>query len=300
MRYYDVTGGSIRVDGKDIRDVTQGSLRNVLGVVPQDPLLFNASVMENLRYAKLSASDDEVFEACRAAAIHDKIASFPDGYDTNVDENGVRLSGGEIQRLAIARAFLKNPPILILDEATSAVDTETEAEIQEALRRLSVKRTTFVIAHRLSMVISADQILVLQDGEVVERGTHQKLLDKGGRYHSLWHKQLGDSSEGSDAGGDEEPLIDDFDASARTDRQPFLFLVCTMFTSRLSFTCVFFYFVDFLQKAGDSNVDLHDGFWEKKKDEKGVGKKKVKRARLSRQGLVPGPRPRPLLDSRVQ
>ncbi|KAM4057779.1 ABC transporter [Hirsutella rhossiliensis] len=207
MRYYDVTSGSIRVDGKDIRDVTQGSLRNVLGVVPQDPLLFNASIMENLRYAKLSASDDEVIEACRAAAIHDKITSFPDGYETNVGENGVRLSGGEIQRLAIARAFLKNPPILILDEATSAVDTETEFEIQEAIKALSTKRTTFVIAHRLSTVINANQILVLQDGQVVERGTHHELLEKGGRYHSLWHKQLGDSSNGSEAGGD-EPLID--------------------------------------------------------------------------------------------
>lgn len=208
MRYYDVKSGSIRVDGKDIRDVTQGSLRNVLGVVPQDPLLFNASIMENLRYAKLSASDDEVFEACRAAAIHDKIASFPDGYDTNVGENGTRLSGGEIQRLAIARAFLKDPAILILDEATSAVDTETEADIQEAIKALSTKRTTFVIAHRLSTVINANQILVLQDGEVVERGTHNELLEKGGRYHNLWHRQLGDATDGSEA-GDEELLIDD-------------------------------------------------------------------------------------------
>ncbi|PHH87980.1 hypothetical protein CDD83_8155 [Cordyceps sp. RAO-2017] len=216
MRYYDIDSGSIRIDGQDIRDVTQGSLRNVLGVVPQDPLLFNASIMENLRYAKLSASDEEIFDACRAAAIHDKIVTFPDGYETNVGENGVRLSGGEIQRLAIARAFLKNPPILILDEATSAVDTETEAEIQEALKRLSSKRTTFVIAHRLSTIINADQILVMQDGEVVERGTHEELLDKGGRYDNLWHKQLGgshgsesgDDDSGSESGGEEEPLVD--------------------------------------------------------------------------------------------
>ncbi|RDA90486.1 hypothetical protein CP533_3021 [Ophiocordyceps camponoti-saundersi (nom. inval.)] len=216
MRYYDVNSGSIRIDGKDIRDVTQGSLRNALGVVPQTPLLFNASIMENLRYAKLSASDEEVFDACRAAAIHDKILAFPDGYETNVGESGVRLSGGEVQRLAIARAFLKNPPILILDEATSAVDTETEAEIQEALGRLSVKRTTFVIAHRLSTIINADLILVLQDGEIVERGTHDELLDKGGRYDALWHKQLGGShvsENGSDFGDDsgEEPLIDTAD-----------------------------------------------------------------------------------------
>ncbi|PFH55527.1 hypothetical protein XA68_18112 [Ophiocordyceps unilateralis] len=216
MRYYDVTSGSIRIDGKDVRDVTQGSLRDTLGVVPQTPLLFNATIMENLRYAKLSASDEEVFEACRAAAIHDKILAFPDGYETNVGESGVRLSGGEVQRLAIARAFLKNPPILILDEATSAVDTETEAEIQEALSRLSVKRTTLVIAHRLSTIINADLILVLQDGEIVERGTHDELLDKGGRYDALWHKQLGDSyasGSGSESGDEsgEEPLIDTTD-----------------------------------------------------------------------------------------
>lgn len=218
MRYYDVTSGSIRIDGEDIRDVTQGSLRNALGVVPQTPLLFNATIMENLRYAKLSASDDDVFAACRAAAIHDKITGFPDGYDTNVGESGVRLSGGEVQRLAIARAFLKNPPILILDEATSAVDTETEAEIQEALSRLSDRRTTFVIAHRLSTIINADLILVLQDGEIVERGSHEELLAKGGRYDALWNKQLGaDShSSASESGGDddesrEEPLIDTTD-----------------------------------------------------------------------------------------
>ncbi|KJZ76838.1 hypothetical protein HIM_03715 [Hirsutella minnesotensis 3608] len=202
LRYYDVTSGSIKIDGKDIRDVTQGSLRDTLGVVPQDPLLFNASVMENLRYAKLSASDEEIYEACRAAAIHDKIMSFPDGYETGVGENGVRLSGGEIQRLAIARVFLKNPPILILDEATSAVDTETETQIQDALRRLSNKRTTLVIAHRLSTVINATQILVLQDGEIIERGTHDELLDLGGRYFTLWNKQLGDSTNASDSGSD--------------------------------------------------------------------------------------------------
>ncbi|KAE8377729.1 P-loop containing nucleoside triphosphate hydrolase protein [Aspergillus bertholletiae] len=190
LRYYDVTGGCIRIDGHDIRDVTLSSLRDVLGVVSQSPILFNASIMDNLRYARLSASEDEVYAACRAAAIHDKILTFPEGYNTKVGEQGVRLSGGEVQRLAIARAFLKDPSILILDEATSAIDTETEFEIQEALRRLSKDRTTVVIAHRLSTVVMADQILVLHDGTVVERGSHQQLMDRQGKYYNLWQKQL--------------------------------------------------------------------------------------------------------------
>lgn len=202
MRYYDVTQGSILVDGHDIRDVTQGSLRDAIGVVSQDPLLFNASIFENLRYAKLSASDEEIYEACRGAAIHDKILTFTEGYDTRVGEQGVKLSGGEVQRLAIARVFLKNPPILIFDEATSSVDTETEVAIQEALGRLSHKRTTFVIAHRLSTVVRADQILVVDDGKVVERGRHEELVRMGGKYASLWQNQLGrrddDSLEGKE------------------------------------------------------------------------------------------------------
>lgn len=191
MRYFDVTSGSIKIDGHDLRDVTQGSLRDALGVVSQDPLLFNASIMDNLQYAKLSASDDEIFQACRAAAIHDKILSFTDGYSTKVGEQGVKLSGGEIQRLAIARSFLKDPPILILDEATSAVDTETESEIQTTLYKLSRKRTTFVIAHRLSTIVRADQLLVVDDGTIIERGTHTELLEKKGKYYNLWQKQLG-------------------------------------------------------------------------------------------------------------
>ncbi|KAF4984059.1 hypothetical protein FZEAL_672 [Fusarium zealandicum] len=132
LRFYDVNGGCISIDGHDIRDITLGSLRNALGIVPQDPMLFNASVLENLRYARLDATNDDIFEACRAAAIHDKILTFTDGYNTQVGEQGVKLSGGEIQRIAIARVFLKNPPIIILDEATSAVDTHTESTIQEA------------------------------------------------------------------------------------------------------------------------------------------------------------------------
>lgn len=191
LRFYDVTAGRIAIDGHDIRDVTLSSLRESLGVVPQDPLLFNATVMENLRYARPTATDAEVFEACRAAAIHDRILTFADGYGSRVGEQGVKLSGGEIQRLAIARVFLKDPPVIILDEATSAVDTMTEASIQEALDKLRNGRTTFVIAHRLSTVVHADEIVVLHNGEVAERGTHQELLALGGRYNDLWTRQVG-------------------------------------------------------------------------------------------------------------
>ncbi|KAH8667904.1 P-loop containing nucleoside triphosphate hydrolase protein [Ilyonectria robusta] len=147
--------------------------------------------MENLRYARPSATDEQVFEACRSAAIHDKILTFADGYNSRVGEQGVKLSGGEIQRLAIARVFLKNPPILILDEATSAVDTGTESDIQGALDVLKKKRTTFLIAHRLSTVVGADQILVVDDGMIVEKGTHGELLKIGGRYRDLWTRQAG-------------------------------------------------------------------------------------------------------------
>lgn len=189
MRYYDVSSGSIKIDGHDIRDITQDSLRNAIGIVPQDPLLFNATIIENLRYARLSATDSEIHKACQAAAIHDRILSFPDGYQTRTGEHGVKLSGGEVQRLAIARAFLKDAPILILDEATSAVDTETEQEIQGALGRLCAKRTTFVIAHRLSTIVEADRILVLEDGGVVEGGSHWELLGAGGKYARLWMAQ---------------------------------------------------------------------------------------------------------------
>lgn len=191
LRFYDVKDGSITIDGYDIRDITLSSLRNALGVVPQDPLLFNASILENLRYARPTATDKEIHEACRAAAIHDKILSFADGYNTKVGEQGVKLSGGEIQRLAIARVFLKDPPILILDEATSAVDTNTESSIQGALDTLRRSRSTFVIAHRLSTVVNADQILVIHAGEIVESGTHTELISRGGRYKELWNKQAG-------------------------------------------------------------------------------------------------------------
>ncbi|KAF2843635.1 hypothetical protein M501DRAFT_985735 [Patellaria atrata CBS 101060] len=190
LRFYDVKRGRITIDGQDIRDITQSSLRNVIGVVPQDPSLFNMSIMENIRYARLEATDEEVFEACKAAAIHNKILSFPDGYRSKVGERGVKLSGGELQRVSIARVILKQPRVLILDEATSAVDSATENEIQNAFKELSKGRTTFVIAHRLSTIMYADLILVVENGEIVERGTHNELLNSDGKYSDLWSKQL--------------------------------------------------------------------------------------------------------------
>ncbi|KAJ5748841.1 uncharacterized protein N7511_010537 [Penicillium nucicola] len=191
LRLYDVTSGSIEIDGQDIRDITLSSLRETIGVVPQDPVLFNASILENLRYARPSATDEEIHDACRAAAIHEKVLTFVDGYNTTVGENGVKLSGGELQRIAIARVFLKKSPVLLLDEATSAVDSETESEIQIALDRLRARRTTFVIAHRLSTIVGADRILVLHEGQVVESGSHQDLVNRGGRYQTLWENQFG-------------------------------------------------------------------------------------------------------------
>lgn len=188
-RYYDTNKGSIRIDGQDIRDVTLDSLRNSFGMVPQDPALFNFSVMENVRYARLDATDEEVHEACRAAAIHDKILSFSDGYKSKVGERGVKLSGGELQRVAIARAILRNPAIVLLDEATSMIDAETEYLIQKAFRKLTAGRTTFVVAHRLSTIQHADQILVISNGTVIEKGSHEELIALGGKYVSLWSKQ---------------------------------------------------------------------------------------------------------------
>jgi len=211
FRFYDVSGGAITIDGQDVRDVTLSSLRDALGVVPQDPSLFNESILENIRYARLNASDEEVYEACKAASIHEKIMAFPDGYKTKVGERGVKLSGGELQRVSIARVFLKNPQIVLLDEATSAVDSSTEAQIQESFKKLSAGRTTFIIAHRLSTIMDADRILVVDNGEIVERGTHQELLERGGRYVNLWTKQSSKktSSEKSSiaAEGDVQDLL---------------------------------------------------------------------------------------------
>ncbi|KFY50627.1 hypothetical protein V495_00151 [Pseudogymnoascus sp. VKM F-4514 (FW-929)] len=189
-RFYDVTDGSITIDGQDIRDVTITSLRDKIGVVPQDPDLFNESILNNIRYAKLGSSVEEVHEACKAAAIHDKILSFPDGYQSVVGSHGVRLSGGEKQRIAIARAMLKRPEIIVLDEATSAVDSATEQLIQDAFRELCKGKTTFIVAHRLSTIMRADRILVIKDGEIIENGSHDELIHAKGKYTDLWSKQL--------------------------------------------------------------------------------------------------------------
>jgi ATP-binding cassette subfamily B protein len=189
FRLYEVTGGRIVIDGQDIRDVTQASLRNAIGMVPQDTVLFNDTVRYNIRYGRWDASDAEVEQAAALAQIDAFIRSTPKGYDTEVGERGLKLSGGEKQRVAIARTILKGPPILLLDEATSALDSHTEKEIQDALDRVSMNRTTLVIAHRLSTIIGADEILVLDQGIIVERGTHHQLLLHGGLYASMWNRQ---------------------------------------------------------------------------------------------------------------
>jgi len=189
FRFYDVSGGRITIDGQDIRDVTQTSLRGVIGMVPQDTVLFNDTVAYNIRYGRPDATDDEVMEAARLAQIAEFIDRLPKRYETEVGERGLKLSGGEKQRVAIARTILKAPPILMLDEATSALDTHTEREIQEALDRVSQNRTTLVIAHRLSTVVGADEILVLDKGVVAERGRHDELLAADGLYASMWARQ---------------------------------------------------------------------------------------------------------------
>jgi ATP-binding cassette subfamily B protein len=184
-RLYDPVRGAVRVGGADVRDLSFAALAATVGVVSQETYLFHASIRDNLRFAKPAASDEELEEAARAARIHDLIASLPEGYDTVVGERGYRFSGGEKQRIAIARTVLRNPPVLVLDEATSALDTETERAVQAALDSLAEGRTTIAIAHRLSTVRDADQIVVLAGGRLVERGTHGELLELGGRYAAL-------------------------------------------------------------------------------------------------------------------
>ncbi len=184
-RLYDPAEGTVRIDGVDIRELSFASLAEVVGVVSQETYLFHASVRENLRFARPDATDEEIEDAARAAQIHETIAALPDGYDTVVGERGFRFSGGEKQRIAIARTVLRNPPVLVLDEATSALDVQTERAVEEALVRLEEGRTTIVIAHRLSTVRGADQIIVLDHGEIVERGTHAELLARGGRYAAM-------------------------------------------------------------------------------------------------------------------
>ena len=194
FRFYDVDGGAVLLDGQDVRAVTQASLRRAIGVVPQDTVLFNETIGYNIAYGRDGATRAEIEEAARAARIDTFIAGLPEGYDTVVGERGLKLSGGEKQRVAIARTILKNPPVLILDEATSALDTATEREIQAELRRLGQGRTVLMIAHRLSTVVEADEIIVLEDGHIAERGNHAALLAMGGRYAALWERQEQDET----------------------------------------------------------------------------------------------------------
>src|SRR3989475_8540677 len=189
FRFYEASGGRILIDGQDIRDVTQKSLRSAIGMVPQDTVLFNDTIRYNIRYGRWEATDAEVEEAARLAQIDAFIRLSPHGYETEVGERGLKLSGGEKQRVAIARTILKAPPILVLDEATSALDSHTQKEIQDALGRVSQNRTTLVIAHRLSTIVGADEILVLDQGVIAERGTHHQLLLKNGLYASMWNRQ---------------------------------------------------------------------------------------------------------------
>ena len=189
FRFYDVTGGRILVDGQEVRSLVQTSLRQAIGVVPQDTVLFNDTIRYNIAYGRPGASEEEVIQAAKLAQVHDFVTRLPDGYRTMVGERGLKLSGGEKQRVAIARTILKDPRILILDEATSALDTRTEQEIQAALRLVSANRTTLVIAHRLSTVVEADEIIVLQDGSIAERGTHAALIAADGLYAEMWRRQ---------------------------------------------------------------------------------------------------------------
>lgn len=195
FRFYDVTGGAVRIDGQDLRDVTQDSLHAAIGVVPQDTVLFNDTVLYNIAYGRPDATRQEIEDAARAARIHDFIASLPEGYQTTVGERGLKLSGGEKQRVGIARTLLKNPPILLLDEATSALDSQTERDIQESLRQMSQGRSVITIAHRLSTIVDADRILVLEDGQLREEGTHDDLLRLDGRYAAMWRRQASGEDE---------------------------------------------------------------------------------------------------------
>ncbi len=198
-RFYDLTGGRVTIDGQDISQVTQASLRAAIGIVPQDTVLFNDTIGYNIAYGREGAGPDEVAQAARGAAIAGFIESMPDGYDTRVGERGLKLSGGEKQRVAIARTLLKNPPILILDEATSALDSRTEAEILDTLEAIERGRTTIVIAHRLSTVVHADRIVVLEGGEIAEQGTHAELLERRGTYAEMWMRQQAEREAVADA-----------------------------------------------------------------------------------------------------
>ncbi|KAI0356362.1 hypothetical protein OH77DRAFT_1589332 [Trametes cingulata] len=220
-RFYDLNEGDgrIMIDGQDIRDVTQASLRKAIGVVPQDPVLFNASIGYNIGYGKFGATQEEIVAAAKAAQIHDRIMSFPDGYETRVGERGIRLSGGEKQRVAIARTLLKDPPILLLDEATSALDTSTEKDIQKALQNLVQGRSSLSIAHRLSTIASADLILVLKDGRIVEQGTHSELLAQGGIFAAMWADQVSSTDEAVSTHR-KSAVVTGFDVEPATEVEP--------------------------------------------------------------------------------
>ena len=194
-RFYDVRAGAIRINGSDLRQLTQASVRSAIGIVPQDTVLFNESLFYNIQYGRPGATETEVLAASRAAHLHDFVERLPDGYETRVGERGLKLSGGEKQRVAIARALLKNPPILIFDEATSALDSKTEKAIQAELEQAAIGRTTLIIAHRLSTVMNADEILVLDAGRIVERGSHRDLLERGGAYAQMWALQQQEESQ---------------------------------------------------------------------------------------------------------
>jgi ATP-binding cassette subfamily B protein len=226
FRLYDISGGRILIDGQDIRDITQESLRASIGMVPQDTVLFNDTIRYNIRYGRWDATDAEVEEAASLAQIDSFIRRSPKGYETEVGERGLKLSGGEKQRVAIARTVLKAPPILVLDEATSALDSHTEQEIQIALERVSRNRTSLVIAHRLSTIVGADEIIVLDQGRIAERGTHSQLLAADGLYASMWNRQreaeaarerLAQVADDNEAPNRKPPPLDDDVASAAAE-----------------------------------------------------------------------------------
>ncbi|CAL1528016.1 unnamed protein product [Lymnaea stagnalis] len=219
FRFYDVQKGYIKIDGQDISQVTQTSLRSRIGVVPQDTVLFNNDIRYNIRYGRLGATDEEVEDAARAAEIHERILTFPKQYETVVGERGLRLSGGEKQRVAIARTLLKAPAIVLLDEATSALDTKTERSIQSSLSRVCENRTTIIVAHRLSTIINAHQIIVLNEGEIMEMGTHADLLLKNGYYADMWRQQLIKQEEGEDVEGVKEVKSEPITKGGRRGRR---------------------------------------------------------------------------------